>query len=232
MWTVGIETSGREGSVALLQGDELVAERSLSHEGRRHARTLVHELQQMLREARTSPQECELLAVSIGPGSFTGLRVGVVCAKTWAYAIDCPVVGVNTLHAIASAVDEPVERVDVVADAQRGDLFLGQYQRDEQGEWQPVSDVRIVSSEGWLNQLSPGDSVTGPAMEQLKLRLPNSVTILPEAIWHPSAAIVARVGRTMAQAGETLDHWSLKPLYLRKSAAEEKAETESRPSSS
>lgn len=224
MWTIGIETSGREGTVALLREEKLVTERSLSHEGRRHARTLVHELQQMLAEANVAPRACDLLAVSVGPGSFTGLRVGVVCAKTWAYATGCRLVAVDTLHAIAASAEDSVDRVDVVSDAQRGDLFLGRFCRDDQRAWMSEADTQIISTDEWLKQLTMERSVTGPAIEKLKERIQQSVCILPESTWHPSARTVARVGHTMAQAGQTVDHWSLVPLYLRKSAAEEKAE--------
>ncbi len=225
MWTIGIETSGREGSVALLRENDVVEERSLSRDGRRHAQSLVHELQSMLREAGVSPRACGLISVSFGPGSFTGLRVGVVCAKTWAYASGCSLVGVDTLHAVASTIEGAVERVDVVADAQRGDLFLGQYRREGDRQWTAESDVQIVSIEDWVRQLTGNRAVTGPAMERLRDRVALHAPVLPEASWHPSSVAVARIGRAMAGAGQTVDHWSLTPRYLRQSAAEEKADT-------
>ncbi len=224
MWTIGIETSGRDGSVALLREDEVIAERSLSREGRRHAQSLVHELQALLKVADVTARECELIAVSSGPGSFTGLRVGIVCAKTWAYATGCLLAGVDTLHAVASTVEPGVQHVDVVADAQRGDLFLGQYHRKDCGLWTAQSEVRIVSIEDWLGQLRDDRAVTGPAMQTLHSRVGSKAFVLPVANWHPSAVSVAQVGRMMARVGETVSPWLLNPVYLRKSAAEEKAD--------
>ncbi len=224
MWTIGIETSGREGSVALLRQEQTVAERSLSREGRRHARTLVHELQSLLSEAGVSPQDCDLIAVSQGPGSFTGLRVGVVCAKTWAYATGCQLVGVNTLLAIASAIDTNVGRVDVVVDAQRGDLFQGKYEVGDDGAWIESAAVRIIAGEDWINELTQKCAVMGPAIEQLRDRIPEDVVILPASTCTLTAVTVARVGRQLALAQRCVDPWSLNPIYLRKSAAEEKAE--------
>jgi tRNA threonylcarbamoyladenosine biosynthesis protein TsaB len=224
LWTIGIETSGREGSVALLREDETVAERSLSHEGRRHARTLVDELRLLLSEAGVSPQNCDLIAVSQGPGSFTGLRVGIVCAKTWAYATGCQLAGVNTLLAIASAVDRNVGQVDVVVDAQRGDLFQGTYEADDDGVWKETADIRIISGEDWINELNETRAVTGSALVGWKDRVPAGVFVLPPYKWTPTAVAVARVGRLLSAAGQSGDLWSLNPIYLRKSAAEEKAD--------
>ncbi|MEZ6145823.1 MAG: tRNA (adenosine(37)-N6)-threonylcarbamoyltransferase complex dimerization subunit type 1 TsaB [Planctomycetaceae bacterium] len=223
MWTVGIETSARDGSVALLRDEETIAERSLSQEGRRHARTLVHELHSMLKEAGIAPRDCDLIAVSQGPGSFTGLRVGVVCAKTWAYATGCQLVGVDTLLAIASSAALETGSVHVVADAQRGDLFHGVYQIAESGEMKATSDVRVVSADDWISELTAGSVVAGPAMGQLKERLPTGIEILPASTWFPTAVSVAKAGRNLASAKPTADPWMLNPIYLRKSAAEEKA---------
>jgi len=224
MWTVGIETSGREGGVALLQDDELVTQRPLSAEGRRHARTLVHELQQMLADAGVSPRACDVIAVSRGPGSFTGLRVGIVCAKTWAFAAGCRVAGVDTFLAVAGSAPSDVSEIDVISDAQRGDLYHGRYERGEDGLWMRQSDVRIVSADEWLDSVRQPCVVTGPAVCKLRDRLTGEAHLLPEEAWFPQAVEVARIGRRRAAAGRTDDLWALEPLYLRKSAAEEKAD--------
>ena len=227
MWTVGIETSCRQGSVALLHDEQPVALRTLSQGGRRHARTLVDELQQMLTEAHLAPQDCDLIAVSRGPGSFTGLRVGIVCAKTWAFATGCRLVGVDTLQAVAEGIPNDVQQVEVIADAQRGDIYLGRYRRQDDGTWSAQAEVRIVPVEEWLGECKDeckGEGVvSGPAVSKLRDRIETQVTLAPEATWIPQAINVARIGRRQAEAGETADIWSLEPMYLRKSAAEEKA---------
>ncbi len=223
MWTVGIETSCRHGSVALLHDEEPVAGRSLSQEGRRHARTLVDELQQMLAEAGLAPQDCDVIAVSRGPGSFTGLRVGIVCAKTWAFATGCRLVGVDTLQAVAEGMPGDVRQVDVIADAQRGDVYVGRYRREDAATWRRQAEVRIVSVEEWLSEASDESVVSGPAVGTFRDRIATQTNLAPETTWIPKAVDVARIGRRQAEAGETSDAWSLEPLYLRKSAAEEKA---------
>ncbi len=223
MWTVGIETSCRQGSVALLHDEKLVASRSLSQEGRRHARTLVGELQQMLADVDLAPQDCDVIAVSRGPGSFTGLRVGIVCAKTWAFATGCRLVGVDTLQVVAEGMPSDIQQVDVVADAQRGDIYHGRYRREDDATWSPLAEVRIVPVEEWLRENTGDTFVSGPALGKLRDRIRTRVTMAPETTWIPQAINVARIGRRQAETGATTDVWSLEPLYLRKSAAEEKA---------
>ena len=224
MWTVAIETSGREGSIALLRDDELLSSRSLSQEGRRHARTLVHELKALLDESQLAPAECDVLAVSRGPGSFTGLRVGVVCAKTWAFATGCRLVGVDTLQAVAAAAPADVHQVDVVADAQRGDVYWGQYVRDGEGRFVTETAVQIISANVWVGSLTDEQVVSGPALSSLQDRLPAEVRQLPESLWRPSAVEVGRIGLQLAMASQTVSPWELTPLYLRRSAAEENAD--------
>lgn len=229
MWTVGIETSSREGSVALLHGDELIVERALSQSGRQHARTLIAELQQMLAEAGLAARRCDVLAVSRGPGSFTGLRVGVVCAKTWSFACGCAIVGIETFHAIAERAPADIHEVDVIADAQRAELYVGRYRRQSTGLWQRQGELQIISVEDWLGRL-PGDRVvTGPAVEMVRDRISGRACLLPPGLLHPTAAGIARLGRRAAMDGRTGDAWSLEPLYLRRSAAEEKSERGSSP---
>src|SRR5438552_3091101 len=98
--TLAIETSGIVGSIALCSDGERIEERTLQL-GRHHGQSLIPELRQLLEDHRRKPRDCDLIAVSIGPGSFTGLRVGVVCAKTLAYVTGSRVAAVDTFHAIA-----------------------------------------------------------------------------------------------------------------------------------
>ncbi|MGD9854880.1 MAG: tRNA (adenosine(37)-N6)-threonylcarbamoyltransferase complex dimerization subunit type 1 TsaB [Planctomycetaceae bacterium] len=224
MWIVGIETSCREGSVALLDDDKLVVERSLSHAGRQHARTLVHELQQMLAESGVAPRLCDVIAVSRGPGSFTGLRVGVACAKTWGFATGCAVIGVDTFEAVAQRAPSDLCEIDVIADAQRGDLYLGRYRRRVDTVWERQGEVGIVPADDWLYELRTDRTVTGPAVENLRSRLTANIGRLPEELRFPTASGVARIGKRTAETGSIANLWSLEPLYLRRSSAEEKAD--------
>jgi tRNA threonylcarbamoyladenosine biosynthesis protein TsaB len=229
MLTLGIETSGWEGSIALLRNGALVAERALSRTGRRHARTLVSELRELLASASATPRDVELVAVSVGPGSFTGLRVGVVCAKTFAYATGCTVVGVDTFEAIAAGSPSDVDRVVVLADAQRGDLYAGRYARSAtRDEWRREGEIEIQRAEEFIAGLPRDTVVTGPGAARCSAALEAVARVLPAESGVPRAADVAAIGERRALAGETDDVWRLEPVYVRKSGAEEKLEALSR----
>jgi tRNA threonylcarbamoyladenosine biosynthesis protein TsaB len=222
MLTLAIETSGLAGSVALVRDGELLAERELSQTGRRHARTLVVELRDMLAATQLQPRDCHVIAVSIGPGSFTGLRVGVACAKTFAYATGAHVVGVDTLEAVAANSPGSVHLVDVIADAQRGDVYLATYRRDSAHCWPRETDVRIVALQTWLAERSSEAFVSGPGLETYQAQVPENLRVLPPACWRPHARRVALIAERSASQGRVDDVWRLEPLYIRRSAAEEK----------
>jgi tRNA threonylcarbamoyladenosine biosynthesis protein TsaB len=221
MNVLALETSGLTGSIALAV-DNLVFQRELATEGRRHAQTLVAEWRDLLRERGVKPADIDAIAVSIGPGSFTGLRVGVVCAKTFAYATGCRVLAVDTLAAVAQAAPVELATTWVVSDAQRGDLFAARYARTAAG-WQRDGDVRIVPGAAWLRTLSGEDVVAGPGTSRLSMDAITKARIVRDD-WaaRPTATRVFAVARPRLLAGESDDLWTLSPLYIRPSAAEEK----------
>jgi tRNA threonylcarbamoyladenosine biosynthesis protein TsaB len=219
--TLGIETSGRSGEVVLFRGSEFVAERTLQQTGRRHAQTLIAEVDELLRERGAAPRDCGLVAVSIGPGSFTGLRIGVVFAKTFAYATGCAVAAVDTLRCVAQSSPADIASVYVVSDAQRNQLFVGQYTHSADGIWHPSCEIAIYDIKEWSETRSSEDVITGPAAKKLE-SLGLNCRILPDEFREPKATTVAILGEWQSAAGELSDPWALEPFYLRKSAAEEK----------
>lgn len=221
MITLGIETSGRAGSVALVEDGVFLAARELSASGRRHARTLVPEIGILLAACDYTPRDIGLVAVSIGPGSFTGLRVGVVCAKTFAYTVGCFLVGVDTFLAVA-ARQEGLDRIWIIDDALRGDIFAGEYAADE-GQWSCLTPPRLVAMEDWRRGIGPGSRVSGPGVNKLATEL-SGFCLAAEELRSPHAREIALLGAATVQAGRVDNPWTLEPNYIRRSAAEEKAE--------
>jgi tRNA threonylcarbamoyladenosine biosynthesis protein TsaB len=221
MLTLGIETSGPVGSVALVDAARVIGSADLALDGRRHARTLVSELKELFQRCGCTPRDCECVAVDVGPGSFTGLRVGVVCAKTFAYATGCQVVAVESLRAIAANASADIAEVSVLLDAQRGEVFEARYQRRTPGDWERLSDIQIVPLTSIAPNPHPAGRFSGPPLAKRPDLIAAGVC-LPESHWSPRAEVVARLGEHAALRGATTDLWSLEPLYTRKSAAEEK----------
>ncbi len=224
MKILAIETSDTAGSLALLhQG---VIEREIVLDPRsRSAQTLAPALDSLLKQTGWRPADIELVAVAVGPGSFTGLRVGVATAKTFAYVVGAEVVAVNTLEAIANQAPINSGRIWAVIDAQRQQVFAASFVRDGDNL---ISDeaTRIVDNEHLLANLIVGDRVTGPGLRRLIQSLPDRVTAEAEEIWRPRAATVGQLGWRQYQAGQRDDIWRLAPQYFRRSAAEEKWDRE------
>lgn len=203
-----------------MAGEQLLNELELDP-SQRTAQSLVPGIQSILKGVGWAVAELELVAVTQGPGSFTGLRVGVTTAKTLAYVTGAEVMGVNTLEAIAEQTSH--RPLWAVLDAQRQQLFAVLLDDSSQLPQSSVAS-QIVDSDAWIRDLESGMAVTGPGLHKLSARLPQNVTVIDEALWHPKAATVGQIGYRQYQQGRRDDLWRLVPQYFRKSAAEEKHE--------
>jgi tRNA threonylcarbamoyladenosine biosynthesis protein TsaB len=231
---LAFDTSGLYGSVALLNGPHPLAERILPTD-RRSAQTLAPAIADLLASQHITAKQIRLVATTIGPGSFTGLRVGITAAKTFAYAAGAEVLGISTLEAIANGIQphQPgpnfVPEIHAILDAQRKELFLARFTstsitRDENNllSLTRLTDDAIISADDWLTSLKPGTIVAGAALDRLQSRLPPEVIVDPHSR-QPSATIIGQLAHRDYQAGRRDNLWKLAPLYLRPSYAEEKA---------
>lgn len=218
---LAVETSGREGSIALLREGEEPVERMLASDGRRHAQTLVADACALLDEHGLGPRDTDCVGVSLGPGSFTGLRVGIVFAKTFGWINKCPIVAVPTLEACAAQAGSDSEHVCVVSDAQRGEVFFGEYTITDSRP-HPLTEVQIVSVEKARALLMPQSVLTGPGLVKYGAEFAGVCRVADESIWSPQAGVVARLSQAALATGNIADPWKLEPFYLRRSAAEEK----------
>lgn len=223
MLTLGIETSGHAGTIALADGGRILAERKLSATGRRHARTLVPEIGELVKDIGRTIQDVEGIAVGLGPGSFTGLRVGVVCAKTLAFALSRPIVGVDTFAAIAQSLPDDIEDAWIVDDALRGDVYCGHYLRSGR-DWICVQSPMLASMSRWLQSISEKGILAGPSIDRFRREFAG-VVVRSLFVVEPKAREVAVIGERRLDSGSVDDCWTLEPLYIRRSAAEEKAES-------
>jgi tRNA threonylcarbamoyladenosine biosynthesis protein TsaB len=223
MKVLAVETSGQAGSIAVLNDDHVVQNVSLPP-NERSATTLAPAIREILKDAGLNVSEIELIAVTIGPGSFTGLRVGVTTAKTLAYALSADVIGVGTLDLIAAQSDVSSGRLSVAMDAQREQVYACEFQRDAD-EYRVLGAPVILDNDAWIAGLKPGTAVSGPALEKLAARIPAHATMVPSDRWSPRAATVGQLGWRRHRSGERDDLWRIVPNYFRLSAAEEKLAT-------
>jgi tRNA threonylcarbamoyladenosine biosynthesis protein TsaB len=135
------------------------------------------------------------------------------------------VVAVDTLLAVAHQSDLPTPTLQIISDAQRNELFVGRFECSAGGRWTRTKDIEIVPVEEWIAALAPVDVVSGPGLSKLGDRVRSSCVLMPQQQWCPTAHSVAELGEQAARDGHADDVWTLEPLYLRRSAAEEKADT-------
>lgn len=223
MRILAIETSGVTGSVAALSDHDLLLELPLNA-NHRGAQSLAPALADLLRQVVWQPRDARLVGVSVGPGSFTSLRVGVTTAKTFAYAVSAEILAIGTLEVIAAQADVPPGRlISPAIDAQRGDLYTALYRRRGPCDHELIEPPSIVAAADWLAGLGRETLAIGPALEKLAAGLPADQPVAPHESWSPAARTVARLAAAKYAAGERSDVWRVVPFYLRKSAAEERA---------
>lgn len=216
---LAVETSGMAGSVAICQAGELIEQRCLAGEGQRHAQALVSEVDRLLRDHGLHSRDFAGVAVSVGPGSFTGLRVGIVFAKTFAWLNDVRLLAVDTLRAIANQAPSTLETVCAISDAQRGELFSASYRWNPQTNCRDAIDaVRIVG----VDSLPTDQPLTGPALVKLRPQLAERFPYVEECFWQPTAAAIGAVGFHLLQTAVFAVPEVLEPVYIRPSYAEEK----------
>jgi tRNA threonylcarbamoyladenosine biosynthesis protein TsaB len=218
---LALETTEKIGGVALAIDGNLLAELKLDA-NQRSAQSLAPAMSAILKQAGWRPSDVQLVAVSVGPGSFTGLRIGVTTAKMFAYAVGADILGVDTLEAIATAAPADVAKLSAVIDAQRGQVVAHDFARHSDGWFEPVGPEKLLDVDAWLKGLPKGIAVTGPVLQKLADRLPSHVRVLDSQDWPPRASLVARLAARDYAAGRRDDLWKLVPHYSRRSAAEEK----------
>lgn len=211
MILLALDTSAKIASAALLRDGNVLAERH-SEETRRHAETAAPMAEDVLRAAGLTVSDVDAFAVDIGPGSFTGVRIGVCLVNAMAYASGKHVLAVNALRTLYEGVREDSGRVCALLDAGNGNVYAAQY---ENGAC--VSEPAAETAEAYFKTVPAGTLFTGDAPDSLRALIAKTVqdarfsdAVLPEAR-NVAFAVLAGAGERVKQAI---------PMYLRPSQAE------------
>ncbi|MCS7238674.1 MAG: tRNA (adenosine(37)-N6)-threonylcarbamoyltransferase complex dimerization subunit type 1 TsaB [Thermoguttaceae bacterium] len=221
MKTLAIETSHRAGSVALLDSGQVVAEKVLPAEVPT-TRSLHPAIRELFCDSGWNARDIQLVVTTVGPGSFTGLRIAVATAKTYAYLTQVQLLGLDTLEVIAHQVPEGYHEVHVAVDAQRGEVVAGSFRRNAAGRFQLQERAHLVRFDQWVRSLPEGAFLTGPALARYPVPEDHAVAILPPELWYPRASTAGKLAWLYWQEGRRDDLWTLLPRYARLSYAEEK----------
>ena len=218
------ETSAKAASVALFADGVLVGE-SYQNTGLTHSQTLMVMAQDLLKQCGKTPQQVEAVAVAAGPGSFTGIRIGVAAAKGFAWGAELPLYGVSTLEAMALGLGICRGYVCPVMDARRSQVYNALFYVN-QGEVTRQCEDRAISLEDLekeLKNLSKPVFLVGDGSNLCYNTLLKSVPNLvlpPEHRLHQRAMGVGLAALARIAAGDTGDGNGLTPNYLRLSQAE------------
>ena len=224
MLILAFETTAKAGSVALMQDGRLLAE-SYQNTGMTHSQTLLSMAQDMLKSSGLTPKDVQAVAVAAGPGSFTGVRIGVAAAKGFAWGGEVPCYGVSTLEAMARNLGVYEGFVVCAMDARRSQVYNAVFSAN-QGELTRLCPDRAISLEELGAELKNYEKpifLVGDGSILCYNRLKDQVSGLvlpPEHRLHQRAAGVALAAMEQIARGEPADAAALTPNYLRLSQAE------------
>jgi len=240
---LAVETSSRIGSVAVALGEKILAETTFSAPIR-HSAEIFPAIRGLLDSFSREPKEIEQIYISIGPGSFTGLRIATTFAKTMHLANAAKIVAVDTLDVIAANVIDPAaentaansnhqpritshERIATILDAKRGQFFIAVYKRHtsqeaqvtSHGIWQKILPDSLMTASEFLEKFCGGNQpiwLLGDGLLYYKDKFKaQGVHFRDEKYWSPRAGKVHLLGWQKALAGQFTDPVALQPLYLR-----------------
>ena len=216
---IAIETSCGAGGVALGAGGLMILDSAAFDASRGHATQLVVHLDEMLTRHGLSPRDLRQLYVSAGPGSFTGLRVGITVARTLAQAVaHLRCVAVPTALAVAENARELAwDNLGVVMDAREGIIYTQLFIR-RQGPIVAAGPARVLPVAEFLSSAPRPLLLTGEGLAYHHLTGPD-IQIADPSLHLPTAEGVWRVGCRLAQAGEFTEYHRLLPIYTRKPEA-------------
>lgn len=222
---LGIDSSGLVASVAVLKDETLVAEFTINNK-QTHSQTLLPMLDQTLRMAGVSLKEMDAIAISAGPGSFTGLRIGSATAKGLALAQNKPIVSVPTLEGLAYRMAMTEGVICPLMDARRNQVYTGIYKMQEEqlkvlSEQEATDIVKVIEK---INEFGEKAVFLGDGVPVHKEILKNTLKVpyvfAPSYMNRQSAATIAALGKQYFEAGKSEGADAHRPVYLRQSQAE------------
>lgn len=232
MRVLGIESSGSTASVALIEDDQLIAEYTMCNT-MKHSKTLMPMLEDMFNRLEIDINTIDLVSVSEGPGSFTGLRIGSATAKGIAHGLNLKIASVKTFEVIASQIQIPEAKVGVIVFARAREVYYATYTiKFEDGYFYPVEDHAIVALEleELLEQLKAVDQpfyIVGDGITKFKAEFVNinpNILIPAPIFCSNSAKNVAFLGLKRYYNDDVMTYYEQKPYYHKKSQAEREYE--------
>jgi tRNA threonylcarbamoyladenosine biosynthesis protein TsaB len=232
---LAVDTSGRIGSVAIALGERILGETAFSGT-MRHSSEILPAICGLLDNFGRKPKEFQHVYISVGPGSFTGLRIAVALAKTMHLANNVKIVAVDTLDAIAANAKDytqetktDINTIAAILDAKRGQFFVAAYRRSPAGGdngYEKILPDCLMTASQFLERFATKQEpiwLLGEGLLYYKDAFKaEGVHFLPEDYWNPKASKVHQLGWKKALSDQFADPLTLEPTYIRRPEAEEK----------
>ncbi len=219
MIILSIDTSSKAATAALMSDENLICEYTISNK-KTHSQNILPMISDMMKKADISMDDIDVFAVCTGPGSFTGLRIGMATAKTFAQAKDKPVIGVSALYGLYKNVSPTPYLVCPIIDARRGDVYNALFKDDKR-----LTEDRAININDLLNELKGhkvvfvGDGVS-VYKELICNEMGEDAVFAPLSKMESRASSVCEIAFEKARNNEYDSPYTLNPVYLRVSQAE------------
>ena len=232
MKILGIDTSSMAASVAVIEDNKLICEYTINTK-KTHSQKLMPMIENMLNLSDLNVREIDAIAVCEGPGSFTGLRIGMATAKAIAHVNDIPVIGVNSLEVLAANMNLCDKKICPILYAQRNQVYTGRY-RYEGTKLVEIKEIGIQPIDELLEELAQSKEewiLVGEAVYKYEDKIKEIANIeIPAASNNVTkAGSLCSVAKFKFDEGKDIFNcYTVNPLYIRKSQAEEQYEEKQR----
>lgn len=230
MRVLAVDTSSNTATVAVMEDDLLLAEYTVNHK-KTHSQKIMVMIDQILKDLELTAADIDIFAAAVGPGSFTGLRIGVATVKALAHAHNKRVVSVGTLEALAYNLPHAEHIIVPILDARRNNVFTASYIWDdglkEIGEPEGITIEECVGvCSNFIDTIFLGDGAIAHR-EYIESELGENALFPHGAALTSRASSVAALAMDKAKRGETQSYLEMVPKYIKKSQAEKELEEKS-----
>ena len=228
MKILGIDTSTMAANVAVLEDDKLICEYTINTK-KTHSQKLMPMIENMLKLSDLDIKEIDAIAICVGPGSFTGLRIGMATAKAMAHVNNIPLIGVKSLEILGANMDLCNRNICSILDAQRNQVYMNKYILKDY-KITELEEISIKAIDELLEEISSSNEdwvLVGEAVYKYKEKIEeiSNITIPSPANNITKASTLCFVARDKMLANDQVYNcYNINPMYIRKSQAEEQYE--------
>ena len=224
MKVLGIDTSSNATSIAVIEDNKLICEYTINTKTT-HSQKLMPMIENMLKISEINVNDMDMIAICQGPGSFTGLRIGMATAKALSHVNNLPIVGVNSLELLAGNMDLSDKKICSILDAQRTQVYMGQY-KFENNKLVEIKSVDVVEIDELLEELKSSNEewiLVGEAVYKYEDKIKEIENICVPAPSHnvnKASSLCTIAMNKYDQNIDVYDCYTINPVYIRKSQAE------------